>query len=339
VSRTEVAIDVMWKSISCEVQGRHHIRSASPCQDKTIVCSRNGISIIALADGAGSARLSHFGAECAINSASDFIANNFFNLIKTTDGRQVKLLILDTIRTDLENIAKEYECTLNDLASTLLLVAVCEEWYIIIHIGDGVIGYLDGTDLKIASFPDNGECSNMTTFVTSNSALASMRLFKGNINDISGFVIMSDGTGQSLYHKPTKTLANATIKLMQRNCLLNTKTMKTQLHNTLAFIISKKTDDDCSIAILSREHGVLRPYENLNFLEKCDLLNIKPRDKASMKRVIWFDAALQSLVLPKSIKQLSHEFNLKPKYIKRIIESLTLSGLVENNGALYYRSQ
>jgi uncharacterized protein YsxB (DUF464 family) len=331
--------ECMWKSISCEVQGRGHIKTASPCQDKTIVCSRNGVSIIALADGAGSAKLSHLGAECVINSASDFIADNFLSLIENSDGRQVKLLILETINANLEKIAEEYECTLNDLASTLLLVAVCEEWYIIIHIGDGVIGYLDGTDLKIASFPDNGEYSNITTFVTSSNAPISMRLFKGNINDISGFIIMSDGTEQSLYHKSTKTLANATIRLMHRNCLLNTKIMENQLHNTLASLISKNTEDDCSIAILSRRHGVLRPYENLDFFEKCDLLNIKPRHKDAKKRVIWIDAALQSLALPKSVKQLSRELYLKPRYVKKKIKTLDLSGLVENNGSFYYRSQ
>jgi serine/threonine protein phosphatase PrpC len=329
----------MWKSISCEVQGRGHIKSASPCQDKTIVCSRNGVSIIALADGAGSAKLSHFGAECVINSASDFIADNFFSLIENSDGRQVKLLILETINADLEKIAEEHECTLNDLASTLLLVAVSSDRYIIIHIGDGIIGYLDGTDLKIASFPDNGEYPNITTFVTSKSALASMRLFKGNINDISGFIIMSDGTEQSLYHKSTKTLSNATIRLMHRNCLLNTKTMKNQLHNTLVSLISNNTEDDCSIAILSREYGVLRPYEKLNFLEKCDLLNIKPRHKDAKKRVILLDSALKSLILPKSVKQLSRELYLKPRYVKKKIKTLDISGLVENNGTLYYRSQ
>ncbi|MDR2522727.1 MAG: protein phosphatase 2C domain-containing protein [Synergistaceae bacterium] len=52
---------------------------------------------------------------------------------------------------------------------------------LIVHIGDGIIGYLDGAELKIASLPDNGEFSNVTTFVTSNEAAVSMRLFSGLI--------------------------------------------------------------------------------------------------------------------------------------------------------------
>ena len=58
----------MWKYVSCEVQGRGHIKSNTPCQDKVLSFSRNGVVLILLADGAGSARLSHFGAECIVQS-------------------------------------------------------------------------------------------------------------------------------------------------------------------------------------------------------------------------------------------------------------------------------
>ena len=328
----------MWKSISSEVQGRGHIKSGIPCQDKTLACLRNGVSIIALADGAGSAKYSHFGAECVVASASHFIADNFTTLIENPDGVQVKLLILENIIASLTNIAIEYECTLKDLASTLLLVAIFEERFIIIHIGDGVIGYLNGTELKVASFPDNGESSNITTFVTSKEALPSMRLFKGNVKDISGFILMSDGTGESLYHKSTETLVHGIIRIMHRNCLINAQTMKAQLHHTLESLISKNTHDDCSIAVLSRSYGILRPYENLTFLEKCDLLNIKST-KGSKKRITWYNAALQSLASPKTIMQLSHEFHLKKKYIKKRVKALAHSGLIESDGVLYYRSE
>ena len=86
-----------------------------------------------------------------------------------------------------------------DLAATMLVVAENNDRFIIAHIGDDVIGYLDGDVLKTASAPSNGEHANETYFVTSRDAINTMKLFKGSIKNIAGFVIMSDGTEQSLY--------------------------------------------------------------------------------------------------------------------------------------------
>ena len=184
----------MWKSVGCEVQGKGHVKMGIPCQDKTICLTRNGVTAIALADGAGSSMLSHYGAECVVKSATLFVIDNYEKLLSNDDGKSVKHDILDYILKQLFIKAEELDCDVDALASTLLLVAVFEDSYLIIHIGDGVIGYLDGTQLKVASAPENGEFANVTTFVTSNEALKSMRLFKGLLNDISGFVMMSDGT-------------------------------------------------------------------------------------------------------------------------------------------------
>ena len=53
----------MWNVIQCAAQGRSHIKSDIPCQDKTYSAFDNDTQVIALADGAGSAKLSHYGAE------------------------------------------------------------------------------------------------------------------------------------------------------------------------------------------------------------------------------------------------------------------------------------
>ena len=106
---------------------------------------------------------------------------------------------------------------------------------------------------------------NVTTFVTSEEALPSMRLFKGTMKNKDAFVLMSDGTEQSLYHKPTKTLAGIIVKLMHRTCLLDSGTMKAQLEDAFASVISRNTQDDCSIAILARPSTALCPITDLAF--------------------------------------------------------------------------
>ena len=64
-----------------------------------------------------------------------------------------------------------------------------------------------------------------------------MKLFKGNIKNIAGFILMSDGTEQSLYNKKNNSLNQVVIKLMQRNILLDKNVMCKQLESTFKNII------------------------------------------------------------------------------------------------------
>src|SRR5690606_42119695 len=61
-------------------------------------------------------------------------------------------------------------CTFAELASTFLAVAVSAERFLVVHIGDGVIGYVKNGELRVISAPDNAEFANQTTFVTSPDA-------------------------------------------------------------------------------------------------------------------------------------------------------------------------
>ncbi|MCL2377944.1 MAG: protein phosphatase 2C domain-containing protein [Defluviitaleaceae bacterium] len=325
----------MWKSVSCEVQGKGHIKTNTPCQDKTITLDRNGVQFIALADGAGSARFSHYGAREVVNCAAMYITDNFSRLIENDDGKQVKQEILDIIRNSLDATSAIHECSLSDLASTLLAVAVFEDNYLIVHVGDGVIGYLNGSQLKTASIPENGEFANVTTFVTSKDAIHSMRLYKGRVKDISGFVLMSDGTEQSLYHKPTKTLAKAIIKLMQRTCLLEANVIKEQLHSTFNAVITQNTQDDCSIALLVRPIGVLRDYTTLDMTEKCDVIGLCTQSTSTKKRLSWFDDVVQFLETPRKLKCIARYMRLKPKHTQKRLQKLVECGLIAKHGEAY----
>lgn len=241
-----------WKSICCAVQGRGHAKKNLPCQDKVARREENGVNVIALADGAGSATFSHYGAQCVVNRATVFISENFFDLIAQTDGRKVTQEILSVLLQTLQDEARLRECELQDLASTLLIAAVGDEKFFLAHLGDGVIGYLDEDGLKVATAPDNGEFSNETVFITSEDAAAHMRIYKGELKTITGFVLMSDGTEQSLYNKRKKTLAPAVKKLINQTCLVDAEILTPQLEEALSSVVAENTQDDCSIAMLAR---------------------------------------------------------------------------------------
>ena len=328
----------MWKSVCCAVQGIGHQRDQVPCQDKTFELTTNGVHVIALADGAGSAGLSEYGAERVVRDVSEYISEHFRECLACDDGRKVKMELMAMLQAGLSEEAETRKCNIPDLSSTLLVAAVFEDNFMLIHIGDGVIGYLDGGSLKVASIPDNGEFSNVTTFVTSSEALAFMRLVKGELKDKDAFVLMSDGTEQSLYHKPSKTLADVVKKLMHRTCLIDSKVMQEQLEDAFKSVISKNTQDDCSIAILARPSKTLCPIDSLDFEDRQELYGIVKQGSCVRKRVCRCDTILEIAGVPCSLKQLARRIHLKPKYTRKYVDRLISLGLLVKKGNMYWKT-
>ena len=66
------------------VQGINHVKSNIPCQDYIFSKTFNNITVIALADGAGSYKQTEVGAKISTEFVANFICDNFqilFNLI------------------------------------------------------------------------------------------------------------------------------------------------------------------------------------------------------------------------------------------------------------------
>ena len=327
----------MWKTISCAVQGTGHLRSNTPCQDKTFELEKNGVSIIVLADGAGSAKMSDYGAERIVHDAAEYTAEHFTEWLTCDDGIQAKRDLLEYLLSGLDDESRIKGCEIDELASTLLLAAVDENHYVLIHIGDGVIGYLDAGRLKVASTPDNGEFSNVTTFVTSKDALRSMRMFKGELKEKDSFVLMSDGTEQSLYHKSSHSLTEAVVKLMHLTCLIRPEQMKKQLEEAFSSVITKNTQDDCSIAIIARLSPKLSSIEALPFEKRRELYGISAEGRNTRKRVKRFDVILSLAQQPCSLSQIARDIHLKPKYTKKQVDRLIKLGILARNNHLYHK--
>lgn len=219
--------------------------------------SRGGVQAMCLADGAGSAQHSEHGAEALVNEGCRLLAERFTDLVNSDDGLQVKLDILQRLLDRLKAIAGRREWKLEDLAATFLAVAVSGNRFVIAHVGDGVIGYVKDGELRVASAPDNDEFANQTTFVTSEDAAARMRVSRGSLDGVSGFVLMSDGTASSLYNWRTKELAPACAKLVTfvgsaPTRQVNNPAHRKYLRRLIDNRIRRATKDDCSIGILGR---------------------------------------------------------------------------------------
>lgn len=326
----------MWKVIQCAVQGKVHIKDYIPCQDKTYYYIKDDVTVVALADGAGSAKFSHFGAEHITKYICDELAENFDLYFANEDGVSVKNELNIKIKQQIEELAKKMECESRDLASTLLTVAVKGEQYILLHIGDGVIGYSKCNALKIASQPENGEFVNTTVFTTSKDTLQTMRIMKGNLGQIDGFILMSDGTEASLYNKKENKLADVLGKIMNMLSFIPTEKVEAQLTDSFYSVIRNATTDDCSIAIMVNCKEQFPGYLSLDDESKKQLLQINPKGNKIIKQLMRYDEILTFLMTPYSLEKISKKIHLSPKYTKRHLSKLIKLNLIERQDNTFH---
>lgn len=324
----------MWNVIQCAAQGRSHIKSDIPCQDKTYSAFDNDTQVIALADGAGSAKLSHYGAETVTKFICSELTEKFDIYFSDNDGASVKQQLIEGMLKSLSKTANQLKCEIKELASTLLFVAIKNNQFIIAHIGDGVVGYLKNDEMKIASQSENGEFVNTTVFTTSKDAIMTMKLIKGSLGEIQGFVLMSDGTETSLYSKKERKLADVLKKIMQMSVIISVDKVQEQLEQSFENVIVNATTDDCSIAMLVKKNDDFKGYLQLDNQQKQKLLGLN--SSTSKKIIRRYDDILLYLQNNQSISQIARRIYLKQKYTKKYIDKLCMLNFIEKNGSCYH---
>lgn len=240
-----------WRVVHAAVQGRGHIKSNIPCQDKTYALCLDEGCVIALADGAGSAKFSHYGADAVIRCVANSLYFNFKEYYETEELEKNAHRVVELIKGRLFPITNLLGCKMNDLASTLLVVAVCDEKYVIMHIGDGVVAYLENENLKVASHPANGEFLNTTYFITDSNAACNIRIIKGKLEEISGFMLFSDGVESYMYKHDSKKINQSFLPIFQDINNTKIEDVENNLVDSLNLIKNKSTFDDCSMAVMA----------------------------------------------------------------------------------------
>lgn len=326
----------MWRAIGDAVQGRSHLKTNTPCQDKTYIKKIPTGVIAALADGAGSAKLSHYGAEQVTRTICDYLDENYEVLFNEDNGVKVKRTLLETVLLNLDLICEENKCSRYDLASTLQVIAIKNDSYILIHLGDGAIGYLKGNNLKVASVPNNGEFINETIFTTSSNAIKALQIKKGMINEIAGFVLMSDGPEVSLYNKQEKNLVNNIKKVMLNCSLLTDEKAQLIIRETLENTLKNKTMDDCSLIIVVDDEKVIH-YLLQDNEYKGKVCGIKSDDpKYIAKKLKMFSELLDYTKEPKQLDQIAEHLNVRNKTAKKRMASLEAYRIIENRDGYYH---
>lgn len=320
----------MWNTIGVAIRGRGHRERGIPCQDAIYSLNEEGCSIIALADGAGSASHSHYGAQAVVEMMAHYVNRKFDSLYKSEEVESVQSAIATELQYLLKELEETYQVDAKAFASTLLLVAVKGERALILHLGDGEIGAIQNGESVLISSGWNGEYSNATVFTTSHYATDYMKLIKSkNASKFEGFFLLSDGSAESLYSKQSQHFSPLFSQLSWRLTYYNQEALQKQLEHDFEQTVIQRTKDDCSFIMMSQTD-----YKVLNSNELRHLYSHLPKVKGNSFRKM--DAVYQLLKeRPMTKTQLRKTTHQKKRIINRVLRILNEQQLIVCNNGKY----
>ena len=160
-----------WRVLAASVRGTAHLLAGNECQDAAlwrVVSDARDVPVLLLAasDGAGSAAHS---AEASRLVCAGLLRD--LERLCTAEGFKLSHLnaaaLLSGLNTELENHAEEHGYRLRDLACTLLGGVIFPDAAWFVQVGDGaIVLQQSGEPLRLHVWPDSGEYTNQTYFVT-----------------------------------------------------------------------------------------------------------------------------------------------------------------------------
>ena len=138
-----------WKAIARYATGTSHQEQKIPCQDCGNYRIFNDVIVGAVADGAGSAKYSHFGSELAVETVIKCFADinelpdkqGFSQPLSEMEAKEVFTKFVKDVITALNKQAINKSYSVHDLACTLLVFVATPEWVAAMQIGDGFINW------------------------------------------------------------------------------------------------------------------------------------------------------------------------------------------------------
>lgn len=175
---------MIWKAVCHYSTGIWHQKHDLPCQDYGEYRILGKVIIGAVADGAGSAKYSHEGAKLAVQEIVSYLEqfeSEFSRLsLQELPKFAQKIFSQGTQKaiSALKNKASKKNCSLNELACTLIAFIATPHWIAAMQIGDGflVVRLHDQQSYQLLFYPDRGEFVNETTFITSSNVLKTMQV-------------------------------------------------------------------------------------------------------------------------------------------------------------------
>ncbi len=194
-NETTVMYNKRWKVSVQSRKGERHKKQLLECQDQYDYQLRESEISMALVDGIGTTDINSMAGKRVARLLSDFLVE-YKKEIKNTQPDEIAYNLMLRVQRLIDDMSMEYDVDRKELSSTLLgfYADIEENYYIAVHLGDGVIATYDKAEnTEILSEPHNGEYINQTILTTSESALGNIRIDKGTLDDMQGFLIATDG--------------------------------------------------------------------------------------------------------------------------------------------------
>ncbi len=149
--------------------------------------------MLAVADGAGSARQALLGATRAVSGACEAAVGALLSETVPASDEGWKELLIECVRAGRRAVERAGE-PLHELASTLLLAILYGDTLAAAQVGDGWIVAKDGAgECRAVTVPGKGEYFNETVFVTSREYLETCSLRVEKASGLRGVAVLSDG--------------------------------------------------------------------------------------------------------------------------------------------------
>lgn len=247
----------MWRVIACSVRGTSHLRSGLPCQDYSSFLhtyfESEKVTIVGIADGAGSSKASDIGSMEAVEHILRRIAT-WPKRIGDIGEEQAKTWVEES-RQQLDLIATTKQLELRDLSCTLLVAILGDAESVFFQVGDGAwIAEYQGT-CEVITWPRAGEYANETTFITSPKWEENLQ-FRRWTDSAMSFAGFTDGVQSLALHFASKSV-HAPFFAPMFSVLHSTDDETSLIAPLHGFLdspeINERTDDDKTLTLACRE--------------------------------------------------------------------------------------
>ncbi|HYR61129.1 MAG TPA: PP2C family serine/threonine-protein phosphatase [Actinomycetota bacterium] len=179
--------------------GTTHAESGLPCQDSIATWVRppggtgRVVAVAAVADGAGSARLSHIGSQTAVAEVVRMAQALGTDPAAPAAGPELVRALFTGARRAVEGAAPAAGALRDDLATTLIVAVVTEDGFAVAEVGDGVVAVRTSGGIVGPLAPQRGEFANETTFITTGGTLPELASASFPAGEVTAFGLSSDG--------------------------------------------------------------------------------------------------------------------------------------------------
>lgn len=199
-----------WKKpfiVARSIVGESHLKHNIPCQDAFAFKTHEDYVVIAVADGVGSSSKSDKGAQMATATCIEYILQQLKK--PPEEGPDHWEILRESFRTARKKVELEAilnNCSINDYASTLIVVIMLNNSIWCAHLADGAVVIQTNDSLEVLSKPDNFEYENMVIPLTSEIWEQHIRLSEQHDN-VFAVALFTDGCQKStLYNEKKKLL-------------------------------------------------------------------------------------------------------------------------------------